>query len=325
MLWVVLAALTVDQAEGQVDPNTLQPPVATLGDPQFDPYDAEQAPSLGTTPGMGSWLSDVQNTPWGQPIRLMQSVGVDYTHLGDNGGRPLGLDELEVHGTFAWPAFGPGIAPLEITPGFAVQFWDGPPGFPFPPQTYSAYLDFGWRPQLTQHTGLELAVRPGLYSDFRSLGSDAIRIKGKGLFIFTPDTEWQFAAGFLYLDRVDVTLLPAGGAIWTPTPDIRYELIFPQPKLAHRLAVVGDVEWWGYVAAEYGGDSWEVSTVGGRQQTDYNDIRLILGVEFKPVAHEAGLSGRFEVGYVFDREIVAENGASVDVSDTYMLRASLAY
>lgn len=302
----------------------LQPPVATLGDPQFDAYDPAQAPALAPSPGMGGLLGDVQNSTWGQPIRLVQNVGLDYTHLGDNGGSPLGLDEIEVHGTFAWP-FRPGVAPLEFTPGFAVQFWDGPPGFEFPEQTYSGYLDIGWRPQITHHSGLELAVRPGIYSDFHKLSSEAIRIKGKGLFIFTASPEWQFVGGLLYLDRVDVKLLPAGGAIWTPTPDIRYEIIFPQPKLAHRLSVVGNTEWWGYIAGEYGGDSWDVDTVGGRMQTDYNDLRLILGAEFKPTVHAAGMSGRIEIGYVFNRELVTAGGAVYDASDTYMIRGSLSY
>ena len=118
--------------------------------------------------------------------------------IGDEAGR-LGLDEAEISTTFAVPSM-PGGAPILITPGFAVQWWDGPPGsvsppVDFPPRTYSAWLDFAWNPQITPVFGASLAIRPGIYSDFNELNSDSFRIKASGLAVFTLSPRWQIAAG----------------------------------------------------------------------------------------------------------------------------------
>jgi hypothetical protein len=329
-LWLLAApAFAQTVYPSTTDPTaqpSLQPGVATL-DGTFDPYaDPTQAPSLapsGDPAAASPWFTP---PAWGTPIRLVQNLGFEYTMLGGNGGgiEYLGLDEVEVWGTFALP-LAPAMAPFELTPGFATQWWDGP-GFPvFPPRTYSAYLDIGWRPQITNHTSLELAVRPGVYSDFRDVDSEAIRIQGKGLVIVAPNNVWQYVAGVLYLDRVDVKLLPAGGVIWTPTPDVRYEILFPQPRFASRLVTYGNLDWWWFLGAEYGGDSWSVATTGGRAQTDYNDIRVFGGLEFKPCPGVAGWRGHIELGYVFDREIQTETGIVTTPDDTLMLRAGLNY
>ena len=48
--------------------------------------------------------------------------------------------------------------------------------------------------------------------------------------------------GVLYLNRNDVAWLPAGGVIWMPSDSRRYELLFPKPKLDHRIMVGADFE-----------------------------------------------------------------------------------
>ena len=310
---------------------TLQPPAAALqGVQPWDPYAGATAPPVYTPqdpflqpqPGYGNPAAPFGYAPLAEPMRLLQNIGLDYTHLGSNGTEHLGLDELEVHGTFALPT-GYQLAPLEVTPGFAVQFWEGPLFPDFPPRTYSAYLDFGWRPQVTEWLSAELAVRPGLYSDFRKTDSDAFRIKGKALGIFTPNPTFAVVAGILYLDRVDIKLLPAGGVIWTPTPDIRYELIFPQPKLATRLTTVGNTEWWWYFGGEYGGDSWSAATTSDDSRSTITICGPTWGWS-SALRHVISVSGRIEAGFVFDRELLFRNGYSFKPDDTYMLRASIA-
>ncbi len=314
-------------------------PQASIDASGFDPYSdpfGPQDPSLLPQTDPFAYQGDAvvdptwQNGPVYERFRVVQQVKLEYTMLSRNVGSDpsLGLDELEISATFGVPTM-PGGAPVLITPGFAVQWWDGPAAPPptdLPPRTYSAWLDFAWNPQITPGFGASLAIRPGIYTDFNDINSRSFRIKGSALGVFTLSPRWQIAAGIVYLDRNKVKLLPAGGAVWTPNDDVRWELIFPQPKLAQRLTTYGNSSLWWYVGGEYGGDNWTIEHLGGvGDSVDYNDIRVYLGMEWKPVDCMRGISGFAEVGFVFNRELVYHSGARLDLGDTLMLRAGLAY
>jgi hypothetical protein len=146
---------------------------------------------------------------------------------------------------------------------------------------------------------------------------------GRGLGIVTLTPTLQLALGVVYIDRVLIKLFPAGGLIWTPNPDARYEILFPNPKLAHRWTTLGNTDMWGYISGEYGGGSWTIERINGNDQADYNDIRVNLGLEGYGFR---GLHGFFEVGYVFERQIIYRYGPdNYYPSDTVMLRAGLEY
>jgi hypothetical protein len=97
--------------------------------------------------------------------------------------------------------------------------------------------------------------------------------------------------------------------VWTPNSDVRFEILFPDPRLARRITTVGNTDWWLYVRGEYGGGSWTVNREPANvapgepvfQQVDYNDIRVALGLEWIGLR---GVGGFFEVGGAFDREVI---------------------
>ncbi len=267
-----------------------------------------------------------------QPIRLLQEVRGRYTWLSPMGSQSLGVNDVDVSATFALPFRS--LSPFLITPGFTAHFFQGPvteaPDFAdLPPVTYDAFLDTAWHPQITPWLGANLGVRVGAYTDFNTFSTQSIRIMGRGLGVLTLTPTLQFALGVVYIDRVLVKILPAGGLIWTPNPDARYEILFPNPKLAHRWTTIGNTDVWFYATGEYGGGSWTMQrSMGGmvptfNDQADYNDIRVALGLE---AYGYRGMHGFFEVGYVFDRQIIYRGGApEYNPSDTIMLRAGLSY
>ncbi len=298
--------------------------------PDWDPYGSDplSSPSLTPSPAPQPAITPDPFLPGQSPLvqqmRFLQQVRFEYTFLASNG--DLGLNQLELFGTFAVP-FAYQVAPLELTPGFAVQYWDGPAGTTaltdpdLPPRTYSAYLDIGWRPQLTTNLSAELGIRPGIYTDFDRVNSDSLRIKGRGLGLYRYSPQWQIVAGVIYLDRYDVKILPAGGVIWTPTPDVRWEILFPQPRLAQRWTTWGNTEWWWYIGGEYGGDGWTIERANGTADAfDYDDLRLIGGLEFRPVGTLGGWQGQIELGYIFDRKLKYVSGLRYKAKDTIMLR-----
>ena len=302
---------TIQEWDPYADPNA-QPPAMLQQDPYGYPQQPPGYPQTGA-PAMGE--------------RLLQEIKFEHTWLAGDEGDDFDVHTLELNGTFAFP-FYYNAAPLLITPGFAVNYLEGPSpssgGPDLPPRVYDAYLDVGWRPQLTPWFSADLGVRPGVHSDFDEFTSDAFRIQGRALGIFTVNPQVQIVAGILYLDRRDIKLLPAGGVIWTPNEDSRLEILFPRPKLAQRVTNIGNTEWWVYLAAEYGGGSWAVERKAGDDAFDYNDYRVMVGLEWM---NFSGWHGYIEAGYVFERELAEfeSHRPDFDLDDTFMLRSALAY
>jgi hypothetical protein len=327
-------ARTVAQPMTQPQPLYQEPPAVLEGtiqplNPNWDPYGdpmATQPPTL--VPPGGNIYAQPDGNFGIKAERLIQQVRLEVTHLTGDGGNDFEVSDFDVSLTGAWQP-NPQVAPLLITPGFGLHLWNGPDldaatGRDLPAAVYDAWLDVGWRPQLTPHLSADLGIRPGIYTDFEFVNSDSFRIKGRALGIYTASPQVQFVGGIVYLDRLDIKLLPAGGVIWTPNDASRLEFLFPRPKLAWRLSNVGNTEWWWFVQGEYGGDSWTIEhETAGRDRIDYNDIRVSLGLEWNSFM---GYKGHIEVGYVFNREILYQSGLpKFEPDDTWMLRGGIVY
>jgi hypothetical protein len=243
----------------------------------------------------------------------------------------FGINDVGLSATFAIPFLRNPQTPLLITPGFAVHYWAGPigwvppgdPGNDVPPRVYDAYLNAAWNPQLTPVIGGELAFRTGVYTDFEKVVDDSVRFQGYGLGVVSFSPSIQVKAGVVYLDRRRVKLLPAGGIVWTPNPDVRLEILFPNPKLAFRLPGYGSCGWWLYARGEYGGGSWSLREIAPPiVLMDYNDIRCALGLEFESIR---GLNGLAEVGIAFERELFITADQRTNLNTTVFVGGGLAY
>jgi hypothetical protein len=280
----------------------------------------------------GPTFAPVTDT-WTKTMRFLQEVNADETWLARGGGQHgMGVNTINTWATFALPFYAM-PNPILITPGFQLNLWDGPDTnqVPDPPdipgQTYGAYLDVAWNPQVNNWFGAELEISPGLYTDFQHTNSDSIRILGRGLAVLTATPTLQFKLGIWYLDRNLVKLLPAGGVVWTPNPDARYEIFFPAPKLAHRCSTIGNHTLWAYIRGEYGGGAWTIERPDvGPDDFDYNDLRLAIGIDVLPET-QSGIRGYIEVGYAFDRRLVfrSDRPDQFDLADTVLLGAGIAF
>jgi len=304
-------------APGATLEGTIQPPPAG-----WDPY----APPGSTPPTL---LPEDPYLQFDSPVtvatmqKLVQEVRVDYLWMPGNGAAEFGINDMELSTTFAFPMFYNAQTPLLVTPGFAMHCWNGPVSVgqqpaDLPPQVYDGYLDAAWNPQVTPWLGGELSFRIGVYSDFSRVTHDSVRYMGTGMAVLSFTPSFQVKAGVMYLDRNRVKILPAGGLIWTPNPDVRFEILFPDPKLARRLSTIGNTEWWGYARGEYGGGAWTVkraaiaapAVANQIDSIDYNDLRFA-----------------FEVGLAFEREIRYRSSSPpvFRPNSTVFLRGGLAY
>ncbi len=235
----------------------------------------------------------------------------------------IGFTDIETFGMFALP-FPIVEWPLVITPGYNMHLLDGPEITDLPPRLHDAYVDFMWLPTFVHRWTALMSVTPGYYSDFQVSDSDAFRLTGKGLVIFDANPRLQLVGGVLYLGRDNLKLLPVGGAIWRPTDDFAFELIFPKPKLAVRLNHGPGFEHWLYGTAEYGGNTYVVERTGGtHDKVTYQDFRLLVGWE-RRLNYGAGF--RLEAGYVFGRQVdFISQAGDFEPGDTVLLRAGITF
>lgn len=310
-----------------VDPSETSPRVQLASHPDSSselvqsPGDGDAAPAVAEP--------DAPRIPPGVRNGVFQKLLFDATWLAPGGTEGLGSNDLQLQSIFALPC-PTRDSPLVITPGFAVHYLEGPTNADLPPRLQEGYVQFRWLSQVTPKLGLDLALTPGWYSDFQQDDSDAFRLTGHAAAAWTWNETTKLVAGAAYLDRFDIEVIPIGGVIWTPREDVKFDLIFPHPKISRRIAwgnsckADDEVQDWAYVAGEFTGDAWAIKQPDGtHDQVVLSDYRFILGVERRVAG---GLTSRFEVGYVFGRKIRYESDTpNFNPTDTVMLRGGLTY
>jgi hypothetical protein len=253
---------------------------------------------------------------------FFQKLSLSAAWFGNsNDPRDLGGTEIETFLTVALPA---PIKewPMLITPGYNLSLIEGATVTDVPSRLYLAYVDFTWLPEIVHRYRLLLSLTPSVFGD---PDVNEFRFTGKALVVYdwVPD-RLQFVAGVLYLNRDNIRVLPAGGLIWSPTDDYRFELLFPKPKLAVRTGIGTGFEDWIFTTAEFGGNTWPVLRANGEEDAlTYIDYRLLVGYERKI---DGGAGYRLEAGYVFGRMLEFSSGiGDFDPQSTIVLRGGIVF
>ena len=249
--------------------------------------------------------------------------------MSDGGDNPLGNTELQGRSRFAVPCQMFGNDMFYIVPAFQINFWKNAPTAPphaytMRDTTFGSWIEAGIEPYLGNEFSFDLMGSVGVYSDFNKITSDCIYVRGRARGLYQFSNTLELMLGVHYINRERIKLMPTFGVIWMPRDFFECFLIFPDPKIRRRIYIVNDTQWWGYVRAEYGGGSWAVNTDKGVFRTDYNDIRVALGLEFinKP---KQCLSGYFEVGGAFNRELYSNGHAWYKPTSCVFLAGGLRY
>ncbi len=107
---------------------------------------------------------------------------------------------------------------------------------------------------LSERWTVQAGVSPGIFSDLDNTSGDAFRMPARLFGIYKYSERTQFTVGAVYLDREDVSLLPALGVIHRPTDRTTLELILPRPRVVQQFwGADANGGGFGYVAGELGG------------------------------------------------------------------------
>lgn len=251
---------------------------------------------------------------------------------GNNDPDSLQINDSDVSLAFALPHFLFSTQPVYILPSFSLHLWDGPKNTAadLPATAYSAFIDTGWQSDPMRLAGAELGLRVGVFTAFDTYDSDSWRIMGRALGRLRLTPTATLKAGIVYLDRNQIKLLPAGGVLWQPNPNSRFDIFFPEPKLSSYLNTFGNLDTWWYMGGYYGGGTWTITrTDGAEDSVDINDIRIVLGFEWgrNDQLREGRRIGFFEAGYVFERELAYRYAPqdNIDLQNTFVIRAGFGY
>ena len=185
------------------------------------------------------------------------------------------------------------------TANFNMHLLSGPNSVALPPRLYDFELGFQSRRSLSELFSYDCSTMVGIYSDFEDSARDGVRFPSHavGMFHPNPSTDWVF--GVDYLGRDDIKVLPVFGFCWhdPARPLLRYEMIFPRPRVD--LVLSKDTRL--YSAGLLGGGTWDIEFPDDRNDVmTYRDYRFVIGVE-QADAH--GNLSAWELGWVYGRKL----------------------
>jgi hypothetical protein len=285
------------------------------------------------TPPPASGIAPAEPSPPADPdlrdVRngVFQKLMCYGTWISPDHAQGMGMTDLEAKCVLAVPA-PTRDWPMLITPDIAAHWLAAPHGIELPSQVDDVDIEFHWLPKITERLLLSIAVTPGIYRQFDRDTGPGWRTTVDGAAVWTWTQTTKIVLGASYRDRSDENFIPIGGLLWHPNADFKADLLFPAPKVQHRVYWFGeygeDVEDWAYVAGEYGDWVWAIQRDNGTQDTlSYRDCRLLLGLEHKVFG---GLDWHAEIGYVFARRVRSASGLSdYDPTSAVLLRIGVTY
>ncbi len=187
--------------------------------------------------------------------------------------------------------------------GMAFRFLGGPERTDLPPRMYNFSIAYQTRDSVGA-LSYDVAFSVMAASDFEGSSREGIRYPAHAVGFLSISDFAELVFGADYLDRDDVRLLPVGGLIWRPHPNVRLEAIFPSPKAYFQLTEKQRL----FLNGSLGGGTWAVErdTLVDDLFT-YHDLRVGIGLEH---VKEDGDWSAIEIAYLFDRklEFASHNG-----------------
>ncbi|MDR2762573.1 MAG: hypothetical protein LBB88_08245 [Planctomycetaceae bacterium] len=219
---------------------------------------------------------------------FFQKLSSSVLWIPEGGDKGLGLVQTDISVVFAAP-LPTEKSPLIITPSFSHKRFDRKSADSL--DLYNTGVDFRWLfPVIEKKLSFDVAGSVLYSGTFEGSSSKSMRYPAHIAAIWNFNPRLKLILGVAYLDRNDeYNWLPIGGLIWTPNPDLNFELLFPIMRIAKRLRCFD--QWdansqkkftrWIYGAFELGGSSWFYEKNGIETEIEYRDFRFLIGYEHR--------------------------------------------
>jgi hypothetical protein len=227
-----------------------------------------------------------------------------------------------------YPILGP--PPPLVTFGYSLTSIGALPSLDLPETLHEISIGLTWMRRINDNWMARFMLDAAFVSDLDNTSSDAWQVRAGGFAIYRPNERWSWALGALATGRDDIPVIPAVGAIWEPSPELRIDLMLPNPRISRLLADSVGRQHWGYVGGGFSGGTWAYDRAGGlADRLSYRAWQLVLGWETTPPRPPGtfgpdGIRFGAEVGYVFGRKFEFDS-KSPDISprNTLLLRTRI--
>ncbi|MEN6494192.1 MAG: hypothetical protein ABFD16_07870 [Thermoguttaceae bacterium] len=247
-----------------------------------------------------------------QPVPLDAFLG--YRYESSSLDWILGNDDQFGMFSILWDHYQRPGAKHGLDVGLQFHFLNGPVRTDMPSKVYDFSIAYQHRDRIGVF-GYDAAVSVMASSDFEGSSREGIRFPSHAVGFLSVHPALELVFGVDYLDRGDVKLLPVGGLIVLPHPDVRLEAVFPRPRVVFRLTDRHHL----YVGGELGGGTWAIERATGADDlASYRDLRVSIGLQHFGNDHSCTT---IEIGYLFDRRLEYTSGqGDYRPTDTAVIR-----
>jgi len=209
---------------------------------------------------------------------------------------------------------------LTLGGGYGLKHIDGTSSASLPEDLHAIFMEVGGTYRINDRAFASIKLYPGLYSDFRELDGDALRMPSLVLGGYSFENGLSVVAGFIYrFGYHSSQYIPALGFSYQAGPDWKIDLVAPRPSVTYSASRRLQL----FVAGDFASDEYELKdrSIGARA-IKYGDYKGMAGFNYMP-APAVKLSTT--VGYAFERKFVFYNGNRPDVrvDDAPFLKISL--
>lgn len=204
--------------------------------------------------------------------------------------------------------------------------------FGLPNSLYEYSIGISTVRPLSDRWTLRTLIGVALATDHENQSSDAWQFRGGAFGVYRANETWQWTIGAIALGRSDLPAVPAIGVVWSPSEDVRWDLIPPNPRLNWRIQHDGRRQDWVYLGGGFNGTTWGVESLPyGDDRLTYRDLRLALGWQRTPMAERGvpfvrGRKYGVELAYAFNREFELErNEIDIALRDAWILTIESQY
>lgn len=187
--------------------------------------------------------------------------------------------------------------------GYSLKEIDAHPDARLPGELHALFVEAGAQYAFNKRSFVTLKLYPGLYSDFKDIGTNDVRMPLVLVGGYTFDSGVTMVGGFAYrFGYQSGALIPIIGMSYQPNAKWRIDLLAPRPGITYTATRKVKI----FAAGDFASDEYELHDRSyGAKAIKYSDYKCMGGVEYQALA-DVRFTG--SAGYAFDRHFYFYDG-----------------